>query len=278
MSQFGTRMPRTSRHIDEAAEAVARLGGAPPEVAVVLGSGLGGVGRRVAGATAAPYAGLPHWPVPTVGGHEGRLVLGTLARRRVAVLAGRAHLYEGHDASTVAFAVRVMARVGVRHVVLTNAAGGVDPALAPGTLMIVDDHLNLQGATPLPGPGDAGPRFPDMSEVYARRLRAAADDAAQAAGLAVAHGVYAGVRGPNYETPAEVRALRLLGADAVGMSTVQEAIAARALGLEVAAIACIANHAAGVADAPLSHDDVLATMQRTDAALADLVTGLIERL
>jgi purine-nucleoside phosphorylase len=271
-------MPRTSSQIGDAAAAVARLGGPPPAAAIVLGSGLGGVAGRVAGAVETPYADLPHWPAPTVGGHAGRRVLGALAGRRVAVLAGRVHLYEGHDASTVAFAVRVMARLGVRHLVLTNAAGGVDPALTPGTLMVVDDHFNLQGATPLPGPDDTGPGFHDMSEVYTRRLRDAADEAARAAGLRVAHGVYAGVRGPAYETPAEVRALRALGADAVGMSTVQEAIAARALGLEVAAVACIANHAAGVTGAPLDHDDVLGTMQRTDAALADLLTGLIERL
>jgi purine-nucleoside phosphorylase len=271
-------MPRTAPQIDEAAAAIARAGGVSPEAAIVLGSGLGRVAARVTDAREIPCADLPHWPVPTVGGHAGRLVLGTLAGRRVAVLAGRAHLYEGHDASTVAFGVRVLARLGARRVVLTNAAGGVNAGLAPGTLMVIDDHLNLQGATPLPGPDDDGPRFHDMSEIYTRRLRDAADQAARAAGLTVAHGVYAGVRGPAYETPAEVRALRALGADAVGMSTVQEALAAHALGVEVAGVSCIANHAAGVTDVPLSHDDVLATMQRTATALADLLTGLIARL
>ncbi|HXH23870.1 MAG TPA: purine-nucleoside phosphorylase, partial [Vicinamibacterales bacterium] len=223
----------TQQHVDmyarveEAAAAVRSRCARLPEVAVVLGSGLGDFADRLLDAIDLPYSELPHWPVPRVVGHRGRLVIGTIAGRPVAALAGRVHVYEGYDLPTVVFATRVMGRVGVQRLILTNAAGGINPSFARGALMIIDDHINLLGANPLAGPNDErfGPRFPDMSEVYSRRLRAIAGETARARGIPVVHGVYAAVHGPSYETPAEIRYLRIIGADAVGMSTVPEAIA-----------------------------------------------------
>ena len=266
--------------VEEAAAAIRRRCPAPPEAAIVLGSGLGDVAGALADAVTIPYAELPHWPAATVVGHPGRLVVGRFAGRRVAALAGRVHLYEGHDAAGVVFAARVMGRLGVGALVLTNAAGGVNTALTPGTLMIIDDHINLLGVNPLAGGNDDrfGPRFPDMSEVYARRLRRIADEAAAARGVTVAHGVYAACLGPSYETPAEIRYLRTIGADAVGMSTVPEAIAARHMGLDVLGISCITNMAAGVLPQPLDHQEVLETAQRVRGAFTSLLEGIIERL
>src|SRR5256885_12754434 len=191
-----------------------------PDVAIVLGSGLGDFASTLKDATAWPYGDLPHWPASKVIGHEGRLVVGTLAGRRVAALSGRAHFYEGHDLRTVTFATRVMGRLGVKVLILTNAAGGVNVNLKPGTLMVMDDHINLLGSNPLAGPNEDrfGLRFPDMSEVYSKRLRAVADETARGQNLAIGHGIYVAVHGPSYETPAEIRFLRMIGADAGGMS------------------------------------------------------------
>jgi purine-nucleoside phosphorylase len=266
--------------VEEAADAIRRRCGALPETAVVLGSGLGDFADTLLDAIAMPYAALPHWPASRVIGHEGRLVVGTVAGRRIAALAGRVHVYEGHDLSTVVFATRVMGRLGVKHLVLTNAAGGINTGFAQGALMIVDDHINLLGTNPLVGINDErfGPRFPDMSEVYSARLRTVADEAATARGVAVSHGVYAAVQGPSYETPAEIRYLRTVGADAVGMSTVPEAIAARHMDLEVLGISCITNMAAGVLPQPLDHDEVLATARRVRGSFVALLEGIIERL
>ena len=252
--------------------------GSPPEIAVVLGSGLGGLADAIRDPVVLTYDELPHWPVPDVVGHAGRLLVGTLSGRRVAALSGRVHVYEGHAPERVAFGVRVLGRLGVRHVVLTNAAGGIDTALSPGTLMAIDDHINLLG-NPLTGPNDErlGPRFPDMTEVYSPRLRALADQTAGALGIPLAHGVYVAVPGPSYETPAEIRLLRAIGADAVGMSTVPEAIAARHEGLEVLGISCITNMAAGVLPGPLDHDDVLEVAHRAGRALSTLLEELIGR-
>jgi purine-nucleoside phosphorylase len=262
--------------VDEAAGAIRRRYKEPPVTAVVLGSGLGAVASGVEDRVEIPYAEIPHWPVPAVAGHAGRLVLGTVDGRPVAMLAGRVHLYEGHGLDDVVFGVRVMGRLGVREVVLTNAAGGIREDLMPGTLMIIDDHLNLLGTNPLIGPNDDrfGPRFPDMTEVYSRRLRTWAGAAARAAGVPIAHGVYAGVTGPSYETPAEVRALRALGADAVGSSTVAEAIAARHMGIDVLGISCIANAAAGLGPDRLSHTDVLRQMEDAAGRLAMLLASI----
>jgi purine-nucleoside phosphorylase len=266
--------------VDEAAAAVRARCGAAPETAVVLGSGLGGFADALRDAVAVPYDELPHWPASRVIGHAGRLVIGTIAGRRVAALSGRVHVYEGHDLATVVFATRVMGRLGVKRLILTNAAGGINTGFAQGALMIIDDHINLLGSNPLVGANDdrLGPRFPDMSEVYSSRLRQIADEAARARGIAVTHGVYIAVHGPSYETPAEIRAFRTLGADAVGMSTVPEAIAARHMGLEVLGISCITNMAAGVLPEPIDHAEVLATTERVRGAFVSLLEGVVERL
>jgi purine-nucleoside phosphorylase len=196
------------------------------------------------------------------------------------VLSGRAHYYEGHAMGTVVFGVRVLGRLGVRVLILTTAAGGVNTSFAQGALMVMDDHINLMGANPLIGPSDErfGPRFPDMTEVYARRLRDLTDAAAATVGVPVSHGVYAALHGPSYETPAEIRYLRTIGADAVGMSTVPEAIAARHMGLEVLGISCITNMAAGVLPQPLVHDDVMATAQRVAGQFIALLEAIVARL
>ena len=266
--------------VEAAAEVVRRRCGDVPKLALILGSGLGDFAATLTGAVAVPYAEVPHWPVSTVVGHPGRLVVGSSAGKRVAALVGRVHAYEGHPLDAVAFATRVMGHLGVRQLVLTNAAGGVNTGFSRGALMIIDDHINLLGTNPLAGENDDrfGPRFPDMTEIYSKRLRAIADEAAAARGLSVTHGVYAALPGPSYETPAEIRYLRTIGADAVGMSTVPEALAARHMGLEVIGLSCITNMAAGVLPQPLSHDDVLETTWRVRGTFRALLEGIIERL
>ena len=266
--------------IEEAAAAVRSRCGTLPQTAVVLGSGLGDFADTLLDAIATPYGELPHWPAARVIGHAGRLVVGRVAGHRIAALAGRVHFYEGHDLATVVFAIRVMGRIGVRQVILTNAAGGINTGFARGALMVIDDHINLLGSNPLIGPNDDrfGPRFPDMSEVYSARLRRLADDAARERGIAVSHGVYAALHGPSYETPAEIRYLRTIGADAVGMSTVPEAIAARHMGLEVLGISCITNMAAGVLPQPIDHEDVLDTTRQVRGDFIALLEGVIEKL
>ncbi len=254
--------------------------GALPETAIVLGSGLGDFADTLLEAIATPYQDIPHWPASKVVGHAGRLVVGAVAGRRVAALAGRVHYYEGHDLGTVVFAIRVMGRLGVKRVILTNAAGGINTGFAQGALMIIDDHINMLGTNPLIGANDErfGPRFPDMSEVYSKRLRDIAYAAARAKGIPVSHGIYLAVHGPSYETPAEIRFFRTIGADAVGMSTVPEAIAARHMGLEVLGISCITNMAAGVLPQPLVHDEVMETTRRVRGSFSALLEGIIEHL
>lgn len=266
--------------VEAAAEAVRARCGARPQTAIVLGSGLGDFADTLLDAIATPYGELPHWPASKVVGHIGRLVVGNVAGKRVAALAGRAHFYEGHDLATVVFGMRVMGRLGVRHLILTNAAGGINTGFAQGALMIIDDHINLLGTNPLVGENDDrfGPRFPDMSEVYSARLRRLAHAAAKDRGVPVSHGVYVALHGPSYETPAEIRFLRTIGADAVGMSTVPEAIAARHMGLEVLGISCITNMAAGVLPQPLNHDEVVETARRVRGSFIALLEGIIERL
>ena len=251
-----------------------------PDTAIVLGSGLGDFADTLLDRVATPYRAVPHWPPSNVIGHEGRLVIGTVAGTPVAALAGRVHFYEGHDLARVVFATRVMGRLGVRRVILTNAAGGINTGFAQGALMIIDDHINMIGNNPLIGANDErfGPRFPDMTEVYSKRLRDIADAAARARGVAVSHGVYVAVHGPSYETPAEIRFYRSIGADAIGMSTVPEAIAARHMGLEVLGISCISNMAAGMLPQPIVHDEVIATMQRIRTSFVSLLEGIVERI
>src|SRR6185436_5117424 len=251
-----------------------------PQVAIVLGSGLGDFASSLGGAITMPYAELPHWPAARVIGHEGRLVVGTSAGRTIAALAGRCHLYEGHDAATVAFPVRALGLLGVRTLILTNAAGGVNTGFSQGALMVIDDHVNLTGHNPLAGANDErfGPRFPDMTEVYSSRLRGIADRAGKAVDLLLPHGVYVGLLGPSYETPAEIRYLRTIGADAVGMSTVPEAIAARHMNMDVLGISCITNMAAGVLPAPLDHAEVMDTARRIRGQFIALLEGVIGQI
>jgi purine-nucleoside phosphorylase len=265
---------------DQAATFLRYRIGEAPDVAIVLGSGLGEFTSSLRDSTTIPYADIPNWPLSAVVGHAGTLVVGSLGGRRVAALSGRAHYYEGHSLQTAAFATRVAARLGVRTLLLTNAAGGINLAFKPGTLMVIDDHINLMGSSPLFGPNDErfGPRFPDMTEAYSKRLRGIADEAAAARGIEVAHGIYAAMHGPSYETPAEIRFLRIIGADAVGMSTVPETIAARHMGLEVLGVSCITNPAAGVLPAPLVHDEVMEVARRVRGQFSALLEAIIERL
>lgn len=251
---------------------------AVPEMGIVLGSGLGDFADTVADAVVLPYETIPGWPKSGVIGHAGKLVVGTVRGRRVAVLAGRSHFYEGHPMATVVFATRVVAALGVKMLLITNAAGGINTSFGQGALMVIDDHINLVGTNPLIGPNDErfGPRFPDMTEVYSKRLRAVADRAAAAVHQSVAHGIYVGLHGPSYETPAEIRVLRGIGADAVGMSTVAEAIVAKHMGLEVLGISCITNMAAGVLDQPLNHSEVMETAQRVKGAFIALLETIVE--
>jgi purine-nucleoside phosphorylase len=263
-----------------AADAVRTRVGEFPTTAIVLGSGLGDFADSLGDSISIEYGDLPNWPVPQIAGHQGRLAVGTAGGQRIAALAGRVHLYEGHDGKTVTFAVRVLGRLGVKVLILTNAAGGVNMALSAGALMLIDDHINLMAHNPLAGPNDDrfGPRFPDMSGVYSSRLRGIAADAAQASGVRLAHGVYAALLGPSYETPAEIRFLRSIGADAVGMSTVPEAIVARHMGIEVLGISCITNMAAGVLPAPLDHAEVMETARRVRGQFISLLEGIVGRL
>jgi purine-nucleoside phosphorylase len=251
-----------------------------PETAVVLGSGLGDFASGLRDSVSLPYGDIPNWPVSRVIGHEGRLVLGTIAGRPIAALSGRAHFYEGHDMGTVTFATRVMGLLGVKTIILTNAAGGINTGFEQGALMVIDDHLNLMGTNPLVGPNDDrfGPRFPDMTEVYSKRLRAIADDVGRERGIALAHGIYVALHGPSYETPAEIRYLRAIGADAVGMSTVPEAIVARHMSMDVLGISCITNMAAGVLPRPLDHQEVMETARRVRGQFMALLEGIIGRV
>ena len=266
--------------VTEAAEWLRGRGCGGADVAVVLGSGLGDFADGMAESFTIPYGDIPHWPASRVIGHPGKLVGGSVKGRRVIALAGRVHAYEGHDLKTVTFAMRVMGRLGVPRVILTNAAGGISPQCSRGALMVIDDHINLMGNNPLVGTNEDrfGLRFPDMTEVYSKRLRGIAGEAARAIGVVIQHGVYVAVLGPSYETPAEIRAFRTLGADAVGMSTAPEAIVARHMGLEVLGISCITNAAAGVFPEPLHHEEVMETARQVKGQFIALLEGIIERL
>ena len=271
-------------YFDQVAEAADAIRGRVPEVpqiAIILGSGLGDFADSLDGAVTMPYGELPHWPASRVIGHAGKLVVGKSRGKTIAALAGRCHLYEGHDAGRVAFAVRALGLLGVKTLILTNAAGGVNTSFAQGALMVIDDHINLMGQNPLVGENDErfGVRFPDMTEVYSSRLRGIADRAAADAGRSqLPHGIYAALMGPSYETPAEIRYLRTIGADAVGMSTVPEAIAARQMRIDVLGISCITNMAAGVLPQPLDHAEVMETAARVRGQFIALLEGIIGQL
>ena len=251
-----------------------------PEVGIVLGSGLGRLADELEAAVAIPFADLPGWPAATAPGHAGRLLLGRLAGRPVVMLQGRFHLYEGNDPGLVVQPVLLFRRLGARIVLLTNAAGGVNPAFGPGTLMVVSDHLNLTGRTPLLGPNadELGARFQDLVDAWSPRLRERLRAAGEAEGVALEEGVYAGLLGPQFETPAEVRMLRSLGADAVGMSTVLECIAARWTGLEVCGVSLVTNAGAGYTGEPLTHEEVLEAGAEAGPRLARVIPRLLADL
>jgi purine-nucleoside phosphorylase len=251
-------------------------------VGVVLGSGLGRVADVVLerGGIAIEYGALPHFPVSSVEGHKGRLVFGDVGDTRVVLMQGRVHRYEGYSAQAVVFPIRVLAALGVKSLLVTNASGGLGDGMKAGDLMLIEDHLNLTGDNPLMGKNDSrfGARFPDMSDAYSKRLRAVALEVAKPLGLTLQRGVYAGLLGPSYETPAEIRMLKTLGASAVGMSTVHEVIAANHAGIEVLGLSCITNLAAGISPQKLTHDEVKETATRVEQAFSGLVLALVPRL
>jgi len=251
-----------------------------PSVGVVLGSGLGAFADELSERTDIPYAEIPGWPGSTAVGHAGKLVIGKLGELAVAVMAGRAHLYEGYTPAQVTFGVRVLGRLGVRSMVFTNAAGGINLTLEQGGLVLISDHINLQGVNPLTGPNDdsLGPRFPDMSEAYSRAYRDAARQVAVELCVPISEGVYAAMPGPSYETPAEIRYLRTIGADVVGMSTVLEAIVANHMGIKVLGISCVTNMAAGILPQRIHHEEVLETGAQVRDTLVRFLKTLLPRL
>ncbi|MBI3207731.1 MAG: purine-nucleoside phosphorylase [Candidatus Solibacter usitatus] len=251
-----------------------------PKIAMVLGSGLGVFADALEEAMAVPYAEIPHWPQSTAVGHAGKLIVGRLGELNLICLSGRAHLYEGYSPQQAAFAVRVMGKLGVRSLVLTNAAGGINLAYGQGALVLISDHINLQGMNPLAGPNDdsLGPRFPDMSDAYCEQYRRAAKQVAAELHIPMAEGVYAALLGPNYETPAEIRYLRAIGADLVGMSTVPEVLAANHMGIKVLAVSCVTNMAAGILAQKISHEEVLETGVRVRDTLVRFLRAVLPRL
>lgn len=267
-------------HIQEARDFIEEELPFLPEVGLILGSGLGVLAEALDDPTVIHYEEIPHFPLSTVEGHAGELVAGNLNGKRVIIMKGRFHLYEGYAPEIAVFPVRVMKALGVKTLLVTNAAGGVNTAFQAGDLMMIRDHLNLMYKNPLIGPNEQaiGVRFPDMSEAYSKRLLNIAKEVGHSLGITLQEGVYAGLLGPSYETPAEIRMLRFLGADAVGMSTVPEVIVARHAGMDVLGISCISNMAAGILDQPLSHEEVMETTERVKENFLHLITGIISKL
>lgn len=251
-----------------------------PRIALVLGSGLGDFAEEFQDSVAIPYGEIPGFPISTVEGHAGRLVIGEVENVPVLAMQGRVHFYEGYSVEDITFPVRTFKLLGIKTMVLTNAAGGIDAQLSQGALMLISDHLNLMGVNPLRGPNDErfGPRFPDMSAVYSRELQEMACEEARAMGVELRRGVYAGLTGPSYETPAEIHMLRGFGADAVGMSTVPEAIVARHVGIDVLGISCITNMAAGLGNEPINHEEVVETGKQVRETFTQLLRRLVVRL
>ena len=251
-----------------------------PRVGLVLGSGLGGFADSLSEAVRIPYAKIPAFPRSTAIGHAGQMVIGKAGDVVVAAMQGRVHLYEGYSAQEVAFPMRVLGRMGIRAVILTNAAGGIYLSYQQGALVLISDHINLQGQNPLTGPNDErlGPRFPDMTQAYAKAYREFAQEEGQKLGMTLHEGVYVALLGPSYETPAEIRYLRTIGADLVGMSTVGEVIAARHMGIKVLAISCVTNMAAGILDQTLSHAEVLETAERVRGQFEALLQAVLPRI
>ncbi len=294
------RTPRNSRSVNDAPTAVTKASRTPgeferagraaefifsktalrPKIALVLGSGLGAFADEFSSATKIPYVKIPHFPQSTAIGHAGKLVIGKVGAIPVAGMQGRVHLYEGYSVKEVAFPIRVFARMGVKAVILTNAAGGIKQEFVQGRLVAISDHINLQGVNPLSGPNEErfGARFPDMTSAYDRKFREMALGEGKRMGIGMDEGVYAALAGPNYETPAEIRYLREIGADLVGMSTVPEVIAARHSGIRVLGISCVTNAAAGILDRPLRHEEVLDTAERVKEQFIGLLKAIIPRI
>ena len=269
-----------ARRAREAADAIrGRLGGATPAAAIILGSGLGGLAEEIDAVARIPFAEIPGFPIATVVGHAGALIAGTLGGKFIIALAGRFHMYEGHEAALAAFPTRVVHALGAQTLIVTNAAGGVNRLWSPGDLMLIRDHINLMFRNPLTGPVESGDvRFPDMSAPYDAALGAIARQVAVEQGIVLREGVYAGGLGPAYETAAEVRMLALLGTDATGMSTVPEVIVARAIGMRVLGFSCITNLACGLSNTPITHAEVLETTAHAAEKFKTLVRGVVERL
>jgi purine-nucleoside phosphorylase len=264
--------------VHETVQAIRRVtGGIAPQAGIILGSGLGAFADAFQRPVVIPYAELPHFPHSSVPGHAGRLVLGELGGEPVVAMQGRVHSYEGYSPMQVAFPARVLCALGIRGLVVTNAAGGINPQFVPGDLMLITDHLNLSGWNALTGPNDErlGPRFPDLSRAYAPHFQALLRESSRRTGVELRQGVYSMVAGPSYETPAEVRMLRALGADAVGMSTVPEVVAAAHMGVPVAGLSCITNLAAGISDKPLTHEEVAETAHRVKGIFSRLLADFL---
>lgn len=265
---------------DEAASFVRSRIAVAPKAGLVLGSGLGSIAGRVENAVALPYSEIPHFPRSTVEGHSGRLVSGTLNGAPIAVMQGRVHAYEGYSPAAVTFPMRVLGRLGIKTAIVTNAAGGIRMDMEQGQMVLLSDHINFSGTNPLTGPNDTrlGPRFFDMTTAYSPRLRRLAKAAAEAEGIHLAEGVYLCVPGPSFETAAEIRAFRALGADLVGMSTVHEVIVARHMGIEVLGLSCVTNMAAGILQQEINHEEVIETGLRVEERLTRLLARLLPQL
>jgi len=283
MSASGTAKTKPTRnfvHADVAAKYILTKTKLRPRIGVVLGSGLGGFANEIAYATRIEYRNIPNFPRSTAIGHAGRMVIGKVADVQVAVMQGRVHMYEGYSPQEVIFPMRVMARMGIRAVLLTNAAGGINTSFSQGCLVVLRDHINLQGTNPLIGPNEErfGERFPDMTQVYWKPYQAAALEEGKRLGMEIAQGVYAALTGPSYETPAEIRYLRTIGADLIGMSTVPEVIAAGHMGIRVLGISCVTNMAAGILDQPITTEEVMETGERVKADFVALLRAVIPRM
>lgn len=271
------------KKIREAVAAIQARAPFQPEIGVILGSGLGPIAAKIEDPIVIPYTEIPHFHGTSVEGHAGKMILGTFHGVKTVFLQGRFHLYEGYHMEEVAFPTRTICGLGIKTVVLTNASGGINTRYRPGDIMVIDDHLNLMGDNPLKGPNIAelGPRFPDMTEAYSKECRDIIDECAKELNIPLQHGTYVGLLGPTYETPAEVRMLRTLGGDAVGMSTVPETIAANHLGVRVCGLACITNLAAGMSETKLTHQEVVenskASVERLDRLLSKVVPRLVYR-
>jgi purine-nucleoside phosphorylase len=273
-------MTHTFKQADSAATFLLSQTTLRPQIGLVLGSGLGAFADQLSASVRIPYAQIPSFPPSTVVGHAGQMVLGKAGDISLVAMQGRVHLYEGYSAGEAAFPTRVLGRMGVRALILTNAAGGINLAYQQGALVVITDHINLQGQNPLVGPNDErfGPRFPDMTQAYFKPYRLVALAAGRLRGQAIYEGVYAGLLGPSYETPAEIRYLRTIGADLVGMSTIPEVIAARHMGIKVLAISCVSNMAAGILDKPVNHEEVLETTARVQADFVALVEAVLPKI